>query len=119
MHCTLKTSTLQRQVCPWGSPLILIPDTLLACLPSCRSYVRTRILLRHFDHYIIIIQSDTLQSRTCVEDIIVENHKPLAQTTGKIAVTTVPALPGCPVAATAPSVRVVYAAPPSCYFTTL
>lgn len=117
MHCNLKISTLQRQVCP--SLLILIPDTLLACLPSCRSYVRTRILLWHFDHYVIVIQSDTLQRRTCVEDIILENHKALAQTTGKIAVTTVAALPGCPVAAAAPSVRVIYAAPPSCYFPTL
>lgn len=119
MHCTLKTSTLQRQVCPWRSPLILIPDTLLACLPSCRSCVRTRILLWNFDHNVIFIQSDTLQRRTCVDDIILENHKALTQTTGKITVTTVAALPGCPIAAAAPSVRAVYAAPPSRYFPTL
>lgn len=116
---TLRTMFLPRLDCPRGPLLILAQNSLISCLSSCSFHIRTRPQVRHLDHCVSIVQSDTLERRTRVEDIVLENQKALADASGKIAAATVAALPGCPVAAAASSVRVVNAPPPLCYFPTL
>lgn len=93
--------------------------SLLACSSGCCSHIGTSSQARHLDCCVLVVQSDALERRTRVEDIILEHHKALADTSGKITAATIPALPWRPLAATAPSVRVVNAAPPPCYFPSL